>query len=152
MKSDKKFALLRIAFGIVWAIDAWFKWQPTFLGGLVDQLTSMLAGQPAWIQSWIGMWISLVKINPHLFAVGVAVIETLLAIGLIFGLCTRATLIVGITFSLIIWSVAEGFGGPYAPGSTDIGCAIMYAFVAVALLFGESWKAYSLDALRVKGR
>jgi hypothetical protein len=23
--------LLRIAFGLVWAIDAWFKWQPDFI-------------------------------------------------------------------------------------------------------------------------
>jgi hypothetical protein len=26
--------LLRIVFGVVWAIDAWFKWQPDFINKL----------------------------------------------------------------------------------------------------------------------
>jgi hypothetical protein len=30
-------AALRIAFGVVWAVDAWFKWQPSFVGGFTDQ-------------------------------------------------------------------------------------------------------------------
>lgn len=36
--------------------------------------------------------------------------------------------------SLGIWAVAEGFGGPYNSGSTDIGAAVMYAVVALGLL------------------
>jgi nitrite reductase (NO-forming) len=42
--------------------------------------------------------------------------------------------IVGLVFSLLIWSTAEGFGGPYTAGSTDLGTAIIYA-VVFALLF-----------------
>ena len=38
-------------------------------------------------------------------------------------------------FSLLVWSVGEAFGGPYAAGSTDIGTAIIYAFVFAALYF-----------------
>ena len=31
-------------------------------------------------------------------------------------------------------SVPEGFGGPYGPGSTDIGTGIIYSFVFLALI------------------
>jgi hypothetical protein len=34
----------------------------------------------------------------------------------------------------VIWGVAEGFGGPYASGASDIGTAIIYALVFVCLL------------------
>ena len=46
--------LLRIAFGVVWAIDAWFKWQPAFVDNFTDYLAGARQDQPAWIQSW--MW------------------------------------------------------------------------------------------------
>jgi len=150
MKSEKGFALLRIVFGGVWAIDAYFKWLPGFRNGLVAMIASMISGQPTWIQSWIHLWLRIVSINPSLFAVLIAVIETIIALSLIFGLFTRPILIGSIIFSVLIWSIAEGFGGPYIAGSTDIGCAIIYAFVGMALLLGQSWKAYSLDSLYSK--
>jgi hypothetical protein len=42
--------------------------------------------------------------------------------------------IVGLVFSLLIWATAEGFGGPYTAGATDLGTAIINA-VVFALLF-----------------
>ncbi len=147
MTQEKGFALLRIGFGILWAFDAWLKWQPSFLNGFANQVTIAVGGQPAWIVGWIQMWGIIV--SPHAYAWGilVAVLQTAIAIGLIFGICTRSTLIVGIILSLLIWTVPEGFGGPYAPGATDPGAAIIYIFVFVALWLGMSWKAYSIDAI-----
>ena len=37
-------------------------------------------------------------------------------------------------FSLLVWAIAEGFGGPYGSGSTDIGTSIIYALFFVGLL------------------
>jgi nitrite reductase (NO-forming) len=37
-------------------------------------------------------------------------------------------------FSLLIWATAEGFGGPYTSGSSDIGTGIIYAVVFAGLL------------------
>ncbi len=147
MKSERNFAFLRIAFGCVWAIDAWFKWQPAFLNGLSDMLTSMLDGQPAWVQAWIHLWINMVSVHPHLFAVLIALIETVIAFSLIFGFLTRIGLWVSMIFAFLIWSIGEAFGGPYVAGSTDIGCACIYIFVAIGLYLGASWRAYSLDGL-----
>ncbi len=37
-------------------------------------------------------------------------------------------------FSLLVWATAEGFGGPYTSGASDIGTAVIYALVFMALL------------------
>lgn len=54
----------------------------------------------------------------------------------------------GFIFSLMIWSVPEGFGGPYGPSSTDIGTGIAYAIVFLMLMvinaIGGTSK-YSID-------
>jgi thiosulfate dehydrogenase (quinone) large subunit len=146
MKSERNFAFLRIAFGGVWGIDAWFKWQPAFQSGLTSMLTAMLDGQPAWVASWIELWIKIVSVHPYLFAILIALTETAIALSLIFGFLTRMALGGSMVFAFLIWSVAEGFGGPYVAGSTDIGCAVIYIFVAIALWLGASWRAYSIDA------
>ncbi len=142
---DRSFAILRIIFGAVWLIDASFKWNPAFLNNLTDYLTGGAQGQPALVQAWIELWVKSVSVDPHLFAVIVAISETAIAIGLLFGLFTEIAIAGGIAMALVIWSTAEGFGGPYAAGSTDIGTAIIYVLVFVALWLGRSWRYYSVD-------
>lgn len=135
-------AILRIIFGLIWAIDAAFKWQPAFKSGFLDQIKSAADGQPQWLHGWFNFWIHLLSHNPHLFAVSVTVAETLIALALIFGVARRSTYLAAAVFSLLIWSVAEGFGGPYSATSTDIGTGIIYAVVFFSL--------YGLD--RLSGR
>lgn len=67
-------------------------------------------------------------------------------LGLIFGAFTKGAHLGGMAMSLIIWSTAEGFGGPYMPGSTDIGAAIIYFMLHLTLWLGRSWRYYSVDA------
>lgn len=142
---DRSFAVLRIIFGAVWLIDASFKWNPAFLNNFTDYLTSGAQGQPALVQAWIDLWVKSVSVDPHLFAVIVAISETAIAIGLLFGFFTEIAIAGGMAMALVIWSTAEGFGGPYAAGSTDIGTAIIYVLVFVALWLGRSWRYYSVD-------
>lgn len=144
---DKAFAVLRIVFGCVWAIDAYFKWQPAFINNFTGYLTGAIEGQPSLVQAWIDLWVRGVGVDPHLFAIIVALGETAIAIGLIFGLFTKVAHVGGMMMALVIWSTAEGFGGPYMPGSTDIGAAIIYFILHLALWLGKSWRHYSLDAL-----
>ena len=150
MRKEKAFAVLRIAFGLVWAVDAWLKWQPAFLNGLPFYLMDAMRGQPEGVAGWINFWIGIVSINPHFFGVLVACAETALALALILGFATEIAAYGGIVLSLIIWTAAEGFGGPYMSGSTDIGAAILYVFIFIALLIEKSNDAYSLDALLQK--
>lgn len=144
---DKAFSILRIVFGIVWAIDASFKWSPAFLNNFTDYLNQGAQGQPALVQAWINLWIHWVSVDPHFFGILVAIAETAIAIGLIFGLFTRIALLGGIALGVVIWTTCEGFGGPYVAGSTDIGAGIIYVIVFVALWLGKSWSNYSIDSL-----
>ncbi len=141
----KGIAVLRIVFGLVWAIDAWFKWQPDFLYKLTSYLTGTLEGQPPAVAAWINFWIKVVKVDPHVFAHAVAIGETAVALGLIFGALSNLTNIGGILLSVVIWATAEGFGGPYTPGSTDIGAAIIYALVFVGLFLANAGMYYGVD-------
>jgi thiosulfate dehydrogenase (quinone) large subunit len=138
-------AVLRIAFGCVWAIDAWFKWQPGFADDFTSYLTKALDGQPPAVATWINFWIHVVSVNPHLFAFLVSVGETGIALGLLFGALSNLTCLVGILLSVSIWSTAQGFGGPYGPGSTDIGVSIIYVLVFTGLFLSNAGLTFGVD-------
>jgi len=137
--------ILRIVFGLVWAIDAWFKWQPDFINNLTSYLTGPMDGQPPAIKGWISFWMQIIKIDPHVFAHLIAIGETAVAIGLLFGVLSNLTNLIGILLSVIIWTTAEGFGGPYVAGSTDIGAAIIYVLVFVGLSLANAGLYYGVD-------
>jgi hypothetical protein len=78
----------------------------------------------------------------------VAAVETLIATALIFGFARKSTYIAAAVFSLLIWSTAEGFGGPYTAGSTDVGASIIYVVVFLGLLALNAYTGtsqYSVD-------
>lgn len=136
---------VRIAFGLVWAIDAQFKWRSDFIHNFVSYLTGALNQQPVLVQHWIGLWVNVVRIDPTAFAYVVALSETALALALIFGVLTDLACLGGILLCLVIWSTAEGLGGPYVAGSTDIGTAIIYVFVFVLLLLTRAGLYHGYD-------
>jgi thiosulfate dehydrogenase (quinone) large subunit len=137
--------LLRILFGIVWGIDAWFKWQPDFVNNFTTYLTGAQDGQPWPIHHWIQFWVNTVGIDPTFFAYATAVGETAIAIALIVGAFSNLTTVIGVLLSVVIWSTAEGFGGPYHAGSTDVGAAIIYPLVFAGLFLSSAGLYYGLD-------
>ncbi len=130
--------VLRIAFGLVWAADAYLKWQPDFMSGFLGLLTDAAKGQPSWLGPWFEGWIRLISISPTGFAYLTAIIETLTALALILGFARRPAYLGGLAFSLLVWGTAEGFGGPYTAASTDVGAGIVYALLFVALYLLEA--------------
>jgi nitrite reductase (NO-forming) len=75
-------------------------------------------------------------------------LETAIALGLLLGLARRWLYVVGGLFSLLIWSTAEGFGGPYAAGAANLGPALLYVLMFIALgVFDRTLgrTPYSLD-------
>lgn len=50
---------LRIAFGIIWAIDAALKWLPGFRASYMDTIMGIRDGQPGWLKPWFTFWINL---------------------------------------------------------------------------------------------
>lgn len=139
---------MRIVFGLVWLLDAYLKWQPDFFSGFETMLQGAASGQPAWILPWFTFWISVTSTDPYAFALFIALVETLLALAIIFGFMRKVTYLLGAAFSFFLWSIPEGFGGFYLPGSTDIGTSVIYVLVFLFLIlvngaFGPS--RYSLD-------
>lgn len=128
---------VRAAFGIIWAIDAYLTWRPEFAAHYVGYLQNALQGQPSWLAPWFNLWIGLVTPATGLFVWLTRIIETLIAIGLLFGLARKWVYIVGGLFSLLLWSTAEGFGGPYATGASNLGPALVYVLLFAALLLFE---------------
>jgi len=139
---------LRISFGVIWLIDAALKWLPGFRSDYMSGLMGEAQGQPAWLKWWFDFWINLQHPSATFFAYLVAVVETLIALALIFGFARKLTYASAIVFSLLIWATAEGFGGPYTAGAADIGTAIIYAIVfagLMALSYYAGPSRYSVD-------
>ena len=63
------------------------------------------------------------KGTPTVLAYSVAVGKTAIALALILDVFTNSAVVAGSVLSILIWSTAEGFDGPYKSGSTDIGTA-----------------------------
>jgi thiosulfate dehydrogenase [quinone] large subunit len=126
--------VVRVIFGVIFGIDAYLKWLPGYRKTYVTQLKSVAQGQPSWLHSWFHFWINVQSSAPTLFAVLTGITETGLAVCLLLGMARRLGYTVGTIYSLLIWGVGEGFGGPYAAGSTDVGTGIVYALLFVTLL------------------
>lgn len=137
--------VVRILFGLVWLADAWFKWQPDFINKFMDYITETLKDQSAVVQAWLSFWVNVMNVNPQAFAVAVAVGETAIALGLILGVLSNLTNIGGALLAIVIWSTAEGFGGPYQAGSTDVGAAIIYALVHAVLFLTRAGDSIGFD-------
>ena len=140
--------IVRIIFGIFWAIDGALKFAPGFVDSFSTVIKDAASGQPSWLAGWFSFWASITSSNPSFYVLSIGLIELALAFGIIFGFLRKLSYTVSLLLSLIIWSVPEGFGGPYGPGSTDIGTGMVYAIVSFMLLvmnaaFGPS--RYSLD-------
>jgi nitrite reductase (NO-forming) len=139
----KVFGALRIVFGLVWLIDAWFKWQPDFVNNFSGYLS--MDGQPGWIAGYIHFWMNVVNVNPTFLAYAVAIGETVIALALIFGAFSNLTYVAGTLLAGIIWTTAEGFGGPYQAGATDVGAAIIYVGVFAGLFLSKAGLYVGLD-------
>jgi len=77
-------------------------------------------------------------------------LEISLGVALVLGVVRKLAYMGGLILSLLIWAVPEGFGGPYGPGSTDIGTGIAYSFVFLSLIIINALSGtskYSLDYL-----
>lgn len=143
-------SLVRILFGLIWGIDAYFKWQPSFQQHLEGVISGGAKGQPGFLAPWFDFAKGAVAIDPTLWAYGTALAETGLAIVLLLGLARKVTYIGGAVYSLLIWATAEGLGRTSGV-ATDIGTAIIYSVVFLALLAldmrGKGTRPYSLDAV-----
>ncbi|MDE1834237.1 MAG: hypothetical protein KGH64_02775, partial [Candidatus Micrarchaeota archaeon] len=123
-----------ILFGCAWLADALVKINSNFYTQVTSIINAGASGEPTFMHLWVGFWAGLSAINPALFASIVIILEMILGIFLITGFMRKQIYRIGFVYSLLLWSVPEGLGGPYnnpAIVPTDIGTGIIYAFVFV---------------------
>ena len=143
-------AALRVAFGIIWIVNAAFTWMPSFEANYTGYLRNAAEGQPAWSAWWFNFWIELVEPNATLFLWLTRLATTALALALLFGIARRTTYVVGALYSLLIWSTAGGFGGPYTIGASNSGVGLTYVLifaVLIAMNHRSGTSPYSVDYL-----
>jgi len=141
-------AALRVAFGVIWAVNVAFVWSSQFRTNYLGYLHNAADGQPAWSAFWFDFWIDLVTPRVSLFVWLTRLAVTALALALLFGFARRTIYVLGLLFSLLIWSTAEAFGGPYAVGATNMGVGITYVLifaVLIAINTRSGTSLYSVD-------
>ena len=139
--------LLRVFFAFVWTIDAYFKWLFVLYGGsLASVIDSASQGQPKFAASWIVFWANSSSSIPN-FTLVIAISETVIAALLFVGLLTPMVSILGIAFNLLIWSTAEGFGGIFQSGATDVGTGPLYAAIFAGLIVIQAGRQKGIDKL-----
>jgi nitrite reductase (NO-forming) len=141
---------LRVAFGIIWAVGAALTFSPEFAAHYVGYLQNAASGQPGFAAWWFSAWLAVVTPHAMVFIWLTRVVESLIALDLLVGLGRKTLYVAGALFSLLVWSTAEGFGGPYTVGATNMGTAISYVLIFIALI-GLDYRAglvpYSVDYL-----
>ena len=151
LRHSRSVAAVRIVFGLVWAVDAALKWTSHFINGYLDHLDEGSLGRPQWLQPWFRFWHNLQSPAPAAAAYFVAIVETLIAAALLLGVARKFTFVSATAFSLMIWAIPEGFGGPYTGrgADVDVSAGLIYALVFISLLFltADGPDPYSLDAV-----
>ncbi len=141
--------VLRCIFGVIWIIDGMLKFvfpEPDLLANMLQNVSQ---GQPDWLAPWFSFWSSALSVNPAGIYYITSTLELALGACLIVGLLQKIDYLGGMVLAFIIWSVPEGFGGPYGMGSTDIGTALMYIVIYFALIvidISNGPNPYTLDA------
>lgn len=141
-------AALRVAFGIIWMVNAAFTWMPSFAANYAGYLRNAAEGQAAWSAGWFDVWINLVEPRASLFLWLTRLATTALAVALLLGFARRTVYVIGALYSLLIWSTAGGFGGPYTIGASNTGVGLIYVLlfaVLIAINHRSPTSPYSLD-------
>ena len=141
-------AALRVMFGIIWMVNAAFTWMPSFAANYAGYLRNAADGQPAWSAWWFDLWIGIVEPQPTLFLGLTRLATTALALALLFGFAQRTTYVLGALYSLLIWSTAGGFGGPYTIGASNTGVGLLYVLIFAVLIVinhRTATNSYSVD-------
>lgn len=134
-----RYRTVRLLFGALWLFDAAWKWTPYFIHHSASYLVAAQAGQPEWIVNYIQLYINVINyIGPDVFGYIAAVSETVIVFSLLFNIGLRYIIPFGLVYNFILWTTAEGFGGPYTSttgvGGDVLGTAIIYCLIFLYLL------------------
>ncbi len=131
--------------GLLWAAIAWTAWQPGLGLRLSDALIQAQAHAPNGQAEWIAFWAGLGQaLGMDEFAVLIAVIDTLIAAGLLLApwlpcWLRRLLLWSGLIFSLLAWSLNGALGVFPGSYSDTLSAAAIGAWLFEFLLAAHPW-------------
>lgn len=132
---------LRVAFGVLWIIDAILQAQPEMAAGLPSQVIApSAADSPAWVQHVVDFGGTLWSYHPVQAAASAVWIQAGLGVWLIASATGWSSRLAGLSsavWGLIVWVFGEAFGEIFAPGLSWLsgapGAVLLYV-VAGALI------------------
>jgi thiosulfate dehydrogenase [quinone] large subunit len=141
-------ALARIFFGLLWAADASFKWRPGFIHGqtVTRDLDPAAVTTPV-IHQWIQLWHDVSAPDPAALAIVIAVTETLIALGMVFGVFSNLVFVGSAVYSFGVWTAPEHLHLPWMSGNTDLGPSGAYMLASLVLLCAAAGATWSVDAV-----
>ncbi len=131
----------QLVLATVWLLDAVLQLQPFMFtrgsNGFSGMLNSLATGNPAWIEHSITWNASNVDHNPVLSNSLFALVQFLIAFGIVWKRSLRPALALSIVWSLGVWWFGEGLGNIAHGGATPFGggpgAVLFYALLAVLL-------------------
>jgi hypothetical protein len=139
--ATRALGVLRIGFGIIWALNLLYilnpenQFFPSFAATAASYGASSIGGSAL---------AAFVAQNPLPFATAIAGVTAYLAIAFVLGATTRVACVVGFGFNTVL--LLTQFGTIWiAPGGTDIGPQPLYLLVYSALFVGRAGGLFGLD-------
>ena len=127
LTAETAIGLARLLFGAICLANVLLHLDPAYRAQFLASLAADWApGQPLWLAAWgHAMAAGVEALGVGVVTTAMAVIEFTLALALLTGAWLHRLVWVGIGYNLWLWSTVGGLGGPYTPGATDPGTAIV---------------------------
>lgn len=138
------FGRLRILFGVIWLINAWFQARSVYLGHFLNWFAQHRNGESSWVHAYIGWIVHGIQGTGTLPIEAIIIlVDLLLALSLLTGRSLRVSGIVGILYSLFVWSAMGALGEPYGFGNANPGPGIIYAIAFVFVILAASLETHA---------
>jgi uncharacterized membrane protein YphA (DoxX/SURF4 family) len=135
-KRQNGYRFFSMAFGVILGINASLKLISGTASNIAGNQLMQLLGEPTIIIHYLLFWDSIILPHMYLFTYVIYPgVEFFIAFCLILFVLRKQIYILGITYSFFIWSVIQGFGGPFFPGVTDISSGPLYIIIFLLLIF-----------------
>ena len=128
--------MVQVALGLLWLLDGGLQFQPfMYSTDWIGQLSSMRAGQPAWLASPIGWATSLAGAHLAVWNTMFALVQAGIGLGLLSRRTVKAALAASLVWAAIVWWLGEAFGmlftGTADPLTGAPGAVALYALIAL---------------------
>ncbi len=131
----------QLVLAMVWLLDAVLQIQPFMFtpgpNGFSGMIGGLAAGNPGWIADMIRWNASVVDHNPVLTNTFFALIQFLIAFGIVWRRTCKVALGLSIVWAIGVWWFGEGLGGIFSGRATPFGGGpggvLFYAVLAVVL-------------------